>query len=156
MQHCQTCHLDPCKCAGSHDSVSYALLALRLAAGAIFIYHGYGKLFGGAPGMEAFTAMVGKIGFPLPVVFAYAAAFSEFFGGIALLLGLFTRFASALIFIVMIVALFAVKQFKLPLADPDLALLAISLALFLMGPGRYTALGCMGKHGECKNGMCQK
>ena len=132
MQHCQTCHTDPCACVGSRDNVHYALLALRIAAGAIFIFHGYGKLFGNAPSMEAFASMIATIGFPFPTFFAYAAAFSEFFGGIALLLGLFTRVASVFTGIVMLVALVVVKQFKLPMADPDLTLLAISIALFLM------------------------
>lgn len=148
MQHCQTCHTEPYKCVGSRNTLSYALLALRIAAGAIFIFHGYGKLFGGAPGMEVFTAMVARIGFPLPAVFAYAAAFSEFFGGLALVLGIFTRVASVFTGIVMLVALVGVKQFKLPMADADLALLAISFALFLVGPGRYTAFECAKKNGD--------
>ncbi len=129
---------------------SYALLALRIAAGVIFIAHGYGKLFGNMPGMEAFTGMVAGIGFPLPQVFAYLAALTEFFGGIALLLGVFTRAASALLAVVMLVALVGVKHFRLPISDPDIALLGIVIALFCMGSGRLTALGCVGgKGGSC-------
>ncbi|HTM67848.1 MAG TPA: DoxX family protein [Candidatus Binatia bacterium] len=115
-----------------------ALLVLRVAAGLIFVLHGWGKLFGGQPGMENFTKMVAGIGFPLPVVFAYAAALSEFLGGIALALGLFPRIACIFLGFVMCVALFAVKKAQLPKADPDLALLAIVVAIALHGAGRYS------------------
>lgn len=115
-----------------------ALLVLRVAAGLIFVLHGWGKLFGGNPGMENFTKMVAGIGFPLPVVFAYAAALSEFLGGIALALGVFPRVATLFLGFVMLVALFAVKKAQLPKADPDLALLAIVVAVGLHGAGRYT------------------
>ena len=99
--------------------------------------------------MEVFTGMVDRLGFPLPALFAYAAALAEFFGGIAVLLGVFTRFFSALIAIVMLVALVAVKKFAFPAADADFALLMISIALVCMGPGAYS-LSCM--MGEKKNG----
>jgi putative oxidoreductase len=141
-------HNDACQCgSGScgscgsnpwHACKSWALLVLRIAAGIIFIYHGYGKLFGGAPGMEAFTGMVAKIGFPLPMLFAYAAALSEFVGGIMILLGVFTQYAAIFTAIVMFVALVFVKKFNLPAADPDIALLAISIALALMGGGKFS------------------
>lgn len=115
-----------------------ALLVLRIAMAIVFIYHGYGKLFGPMPGMAGFTGMVAKIGFPLPAFFAYIAALAEFLGGIALLLGTRTRLFSALIGVNMIVAIVFVKQFKLPSIDPDLALLAIAIALMLIGPGAYS------------------
>lgn len=124
-------------CRSKEQCADVALLILRLAIGVIFILHGYGKLFGDAPGMTAFTGMVAQIGFPAPGLFAYAAALSEFFGGIALLLGVATNFATSLIAMVMLVALVGVKKFALPLADVDLALLAIAIAIYCMGPGKY-------------------
>lgn len=117
-----------------------ALLVLRVAAGAIFVFHGYGKLFGGQPGMAGFTKMVTGLGFPLPGLFAWAAALSEFVGGLALMLGVFPRIAAIFTAIVMVVAAFMVKKGALPKADPDYALLAMSIAIVLMGGGRY-ALG---------------
>lgn len=125
----------------SEKAKNIGLLALRLGIGVIFVMHGYGKLFGNAPGMTAFTGMVGKLGFPLPGLFAYAAALSEFFGGIALLLGLYTEIFAGLIGIVMLVALVMVKKFKFPGADIDLSLLTTAIALALVGPGKW-ALGC--------------
>ncbi len=127
-------------CREKKQCVDLALLILRLTIGVIFILHGYGKLFGDAPGMTAFTGMVAQLGFPAPGLFAYAAAFSEFFGGIALILGIATELAAILISIVMLVALVGVKKFSLPLADLDLSLLAIAVAIFFMGPGKYVAI----------------
>ncbi|MBP9748858.1 DoxX family protein [Patescibacteria group bacterium] len=130
-----------------------ALLILRLAAGGIFIFHGYGKLFGDAPGMQAFTGMVAGLGFPAPVVFAYLAALSEFFGGIALVLGVGTPIAAAFLSIVMLVALFAVKKFNFPAADVDLTLLAMVVALGMMGSGKYALMRsscCAGQSSCCK------
>ena len=139
------------KCPCAHSCKDWALLALRIAIGIIFILHGWGKLFGNAPGMTAFTGMVGMLGFLLPTVFAYAAALSEFLGGIAVLLGVCTRVAAGLIGIVMIVALVIVKKFSFPAADVDLSLLAITIALALMGAGRYSVMGMMKKDGESRS-----
>lgn len=133
------------KCSCTSSCKGWALLALRIAVGGIFIFHGWGKLFGNAPGMTAFTGMVGMLGFPAPVLFAYAAALSEFFGGIAVLLGVFTRAAATLIGIVMLVALVLVKKFSFPAADVDLSLLATAVALALMGAGAYSVEGMMKK-----------
>ena len=73
-----------CQCGGGHGmkkacNKSWALLVLRLAAGAIFLIHGYGKLFGNAPGMEGFTGMLLHLGFPMPSFWAYLVAVLEFF-----------------------------------------------------------------------------
>lgn len=127
-------------CNSKEQCGDVALLILRIALGFIFIQHGYGKLFGDAPGMTAFTGMVATLGFPAPALFAYAAAFSEFFGGIAILLGIFTDIASIAIAIVMLVALIGVKKFSFPLADVDLALLAMAIAIYFMGPGAYVVM----------------
>jgi putative oxidoreductase len=112
-----------------------ALLVIRVALGLIMALHGYGKLFGGQPGMEMFTGMVAGLGFPLPTVFAYAVALTEFFGGLAILIGLCTRKAAALVSVVMLVAFGMVKKFGLPKGDADLALLAMAVSLVLAGPG---------------------
>jgi putative oxidoreductase len=77
-----------------------ALLFLRLALGMIFIFHGYPKLFTHPQQTaEAFA----KMGFP--GYFAYLAGVFEFFGGIMLLVGLFTRIAGLLLAAEMAVAL---------------------------------------------------
>ncbi|MDO8618182.1 MAG: DoxX family protein [Candidatus Uhrbacteria bacterium] len=133
----------------AHDGLSWGLLALRIAIGVIFIQHGWGKLFGDAPGMEVFTGMVGRIGFFAPALFAYAAALSEFVGGIAVLLGIWTRWFSALIGIVMFVAFVFVKKFAFPAGDADFALLAIAITLTLTGPGMFSLARYFGKEKAC-------
>ncbi len=142
------------KCCGSARDIG--LLALRVGVGAILIMHGYGKLFGGAPGMDMFTGMVTGLGFPAPALFAYAAALTEFVGGIAILLGLFTSVASVLAAIVMLVALFMVKKFSFPAADIDLSLLLSLVAIFCLGAGRYSLAAAfkMNDGGCCGNGTC--
>ena len=129
----------PCTCRSAKD---WALLALRIALGVVFILHGYDKLFGG---MEGFIGMVGRLGFPAPAFFAYAAALTEFVGGIAILLGAFTTVASGLMVIVMLVAIFGAKGFKFPMIDADVALLAMAVAIGLMGPGRFSLAALVSK-----------
>jgi len=69
-----------------------ALLLLRLALGIIFIFHGYPKLFTHTrESMQMFEHM----GFP--GYFVYVAGALEFFGGIVLIPGLFTRIAGLLL-----------------------------------------------------------
>lgn len=131
------------------DCRSIGLLVLRIGVGVILVMHGYGKLFGHAPGMTAFTGMVTGMGFPLPGLFAWLAALSEFVGGLALLLGVFTSVAAVFTAIVMLVALFMVKKFAFPMADPDLALLAGIIAIGCMGPGRYSLAKCFGMSKGC-------
>jgi putative oxidoreductase len=127
---------------------NWGLLALRLAAGIIFVLHGYGKLFGNAPGMEMFTGMIDQMGFPAAGLFAYLAALSEFVGGIALILGVGVEIASIFLAVVMLVAFIGVKKAGLPAGDADLALLAIAVALMTMGAGKYSVSGMMKKGKE--------
>lgn len=67
-------------------SMSLALLLVRVAAGAFFIQHGWGKIQNPFHWMDQGDA-------PAPAFFQLLAAFSEFGGGIALILGLLTPLA---------------------------------------------------------------
>lgn len=64
------------------------LLLVRVVVGAVLIAHGWPKLFASAAFLEAFP----KMGFPAWAV--YVAGTVELFGGILLVLGLFTRVAA--------------------------------------------------------------
>lgn len=147
-------------CVGQGWHVDKALLAIRIVAGIIFVMHGWGKLTGN-PSIEMFSGMVAGLGFPMPMFFAWVVALTEFLGGIALLLGIFVRPAAVLLSIVMLVALGLVKKFSFPMADTDLALLGISIALAIAGPGHlsvaHKVMGkdCCGGKGneECCGGM---
>ncbi len=113
------------------------LLALRLALGLIFFTHGYPKLVRSGVGMQEFFAQHG-----LPGYFVYVAGVLEVFGGLLLVLGLFTRGAALLLAIEMGVAIWkvhstggylAVHNYEFPLA-----ILAGSFALATVGAGRLS------------------
>lgn len=73
-------------------SKDVSLLVLRLSGLGLAFAHGWPKVsrfIAGDGG--AFIAGVESLGFPLPAVFAWAAALSELAGGFAIALGLFTR-----------------------------------------------------------------
>ena len=74
----------------------WTLTILRVVLGVIFAYHGYVKLFvkGALPGTAQFFS---AIGIPLANYAAVLVAFVEFFGGLALILGVFTRWVSVLL-----------------------------------------------------------
>ena len=76
-----------------------ALLALRLVLGAIMIDHGYRRVFGG---LSHHVQVVSSLGLPGWLAYGFAAA--EFFGGIALVVGLLTRLAALAILIDLAVA----------------------------------------------------
>jgi len=127
-----------------------SLLILQLATGLIFLPHGYSKCFGSG-GPSAFAADLP--GYHIPAFLGYLAAYAEFFGAILLIAGLLTRLDALLLAGTMFVAVFVV-QLPDALHDPDgaghrfaasmhsvelpLAMLAMTAAVLLMGPGRFS------------------
>src|SRR5271168_2912736 len=113
-----------------------ALLVTRLVLGAIMIAHGYHKVFGG---FHHHMEMVGSLG--LPRGLAYLSAGTEFFGGVGIALGLFTRFFSLTVLIEMGVVIWKV-HFKNGLVgnggyEFPLALAAMAFALLCFDGGPY-------------------
>ncbi|MBY6203477.1 DoxX family protein [Halomonas denitrificans] len=124
---------------------SLAPLALRLSAGIIFIAHGAQKLFGsfGGYGLEGTGQWMASIGLEPGWLMALLAGSAEFFGGIALLIGLLVRPAAAILAITMLVAILAVHIGNgLFMANNGyefaLSLLAISISLAFSGAGRWS------------------
>jgi putative oxidoreductase len=116
----------------------FALLVMRIVLGAIMIAHGYHKVWGG---FHHHMDTVGSLG--LPRWLAYLSAGAEFFGGIGILLGLFTRFFSLAIVVEMAVAIWKV-HFKNGLTGTGgyefpLAVATIALALLCFGGGPWAA-----------------
>ena len=116
------------------------LLILRLVVGAVFIAHGAQKLF--VYGIGGATGAFGQMGVPMPAVTAPLVAFVEFFGGIAIVLGLLTRLAALGVAMVMLGVLLLVKLnagFFAPNGfEFELTLLGGALALALAGPGDWS------------------
>ena len=85
----------------------WSLTLLRIVLGVIFLYHGYLKLFvaGGFTGTVNFLA---SIGMPVPLYSALLVSVVEFAGGLFLILGVVTRWSSALLLVDMLIALFVV------------------------------------------------
>jgi uncharacterized membrane protein YphA (DoxX/SURF4 family) len=117
-------------------SRAYGVLAIRLSTGAIFAYHGYGKLFGG---LEQTTGFFDKIGIPAAGFMAPFVGVLEFVGGLALILGVGTRLWAMGHVAIMLVAIFVAKGIsKFSKIEIDVSLLGASLFLFLHGAGRYS------------------
>jgi putative oxidoreductase len=115
-------------------TASLAFVILRVAVGVIFVAHGYQKIQGG---VGRFGGFLSSLGVPFPAVFAYVVSYTEFLGGIALILGLATPLAALMIAATMVVAIVKVKLNKGLIGgyEFDLALLAAVIALALTGPG---------------------
>lgn len=107
------------------------LAILRIFAGtALAFAHGIGKM----PPSEDFIQNTGKLGFPAPVIFSWAASLSEFAGGILLALGLFTRLSSFFIAFTMFVAAFA-QHLQDGFEKQEKALMYLFIALLFVGTG---------------------
>lgn len=70
---------------------STVLLVSRIFLALLFIVGGFGKLAGGPAG---FAGYLGSLGFPAPLVFAWATIAVEALGGLAILVGFKTRVAA--------------------------------------------------------------
>lgn len=130
---------------------SIAPLALRVPVGIVFAAHGAQKLFGwfGGYGLAGTGGYMESIGLSPGTVMAALAGGAEFFGGLALVVGLLVRPASAVLAFTMLVAIFSAHVSKgLFIANGGyeyaLALLAVTVSLLISGAGRLSVDGAMG------------
>jgi putative oxidoreductase len=123
---------DPVKFLNSLQPLGLSIL--RVALGVIFLTHGYPKLTRDTGALQGTFVQHG-----LPAQLVYVAGVLETFGGLLLIVGLFTRGAALLLGIEMGVAILkvhsgrgvmAVHEYEFPLA-----LAAASVALATVGAG---------------------
>lgn len=122
------------------NGASAALLLLRVVAGIAFILHGWGKMQNpmGWMGPDA----------PVPGIFQFLAAFAEFGGGIAWVLGLLMPLASLGLVITMAVATmmhaFVMKDPFVNMTggssfEPAFTYFCIAMMFMFVGPGKFSA-----------------
>lgn len=124
----------------SSSRADAALLLVRLVIGAVFIAHGAQKVF--VFGLGGVTGGFAQMGIPLAQIAAPVVAIVELVGGAALVLGLFTRIAGALLAIDMLGAMYFVhlkNGFFLPGGvEFALTLCSVAVALAISGAGAYS------------------
>jgi putative oxidoreductase len=135
--------------AGLYNSVApYSYAIVRFIAGAILLWHGYGKLFGGSIQGVA-DHVTAPLGLPMPMVWAYFLGILEFFGGAALAVGFLTRPIALMLTVEFIVITcwsypngyaFSKGGFEFPLL-----LLVIYAAIFFRGGGRLSVDRMLGR-----------
>ena len=114
----------------------YGLLALRIALGTIFIYHSLPKI----KNPKMMEQVFGNSIFPVIL------GLFELIAGLLILTGLITQFASIILIVVMLGALYyKIVKWKIPFASQnssgwefDLLILASAILLLLMGAGLFS------------------
>jgi putative oxidoreductase len=111
-------------------------LLMRLVVGYVFMLTGWGKLNNLPQMIQNFT----EWGIPFPRILTPFVSGVEFFGGILLMLGLFTRIPAAMLAVVMLVAIKSAKwesvdSLETLLGFEEMTYFAAFLWLAIAGPG---------------------
>lgn len=126
----------------SAGAFNTAILLLRLISGILIMMHGYEKLVNFGTLRFKFINFMG-IGTTTSLALV---VFAEFFCGLFIIIGLFTRFAAIPLIIVMCVIIFKVNDGNFfGKAELPMLYLAAFTTLLLVGAGRASVDGLMGK-----------
>ncbi|WP_139922269.1 DoxX family protein [Hymenobacter sp. DG01] len=122
----------------THD---FGLLALRVGIGVMFTIHGYPKLTGGPEAWAQVGGAMKLVGLDFaPAFWGFLAAAAEAVGGQLIAIGLFFRWACALLLVTMVVAtimhLSSGHDFNTYSHALEAAFLFFGLAF--TGPGKYS------------------
>jgi putative oxidoreductase len=128
---------------------------LRVAIGGVFVAHGIQKL--AVFGISGLAGFLGQLGVPFPTLSAIAVTGAELLGGLALVAGLFTRWAALPIAFSMLVAAVTVHLkggFFLPNGvEYVLTLFLASIALVLTGSGSFSVDRLLEKRAQEKSSV---
>jgi putative oxidoreductase len=126
----------------SAGAFNAAMLFLRFAAGGLMMKHGYDKLVHFGSYKATFMNFLG-LGSSTSLALV---VFAEFFCALFIIIGLFTRWAAIPLIITMCVALFKAHNGDFMGEGEESALyLGTYLTLLLVGPGRISVDGMIGK-----------
>ena len=117
------------------------ILILRMGVGFMFVMHGYPKLVAGLTKWEALGQNMSHLGIDFGYTFwGFMGMAAEFFGGILLMLGMFTRLTVLLMAFTMLVAMLAHlgRGDDIMGASHAIELGIVFLSLFFIGPGKYS------------------
>ena len=118
------------------------ILTMRAGLGLMFMFHGFPLLVAGPSEWASLGSVMGTtFGFEfMPVVWGFLGVLILFFGGMALLIGLFTRVACILLTSTMLIeVLFEFSNGEgLSGASYGLQMAIVFFGLLLIGPGRLS------------------
>ena len=126
-------------------------MVMRLVLSIIMIRHGYDKVIPSGS-LYNFTHMVTRL--HLPMALGYLAAFTEFFGGLLLLVGLLTRIVAIMMAIEMVVAIIKIhihgglmgpNSFAFPLTCFAIALMLVFTGCGWLGLDDFAGKGRLGR-----------
>lgn len=117
--------------------IDHTLLALRLLTGAFLVHEVWDNIVS-AERMQEFADFLTQFGFPMPEVMAPLSVWVQFACGLALILGLLTRWAGALLFVNFTVAVIMVHWAE-PFRGwwPAIVLVFLGAHFAAAGSGRF-------------------
>ena len=133
----------------AENSQDWTWTLFRVLSAAMFMTHGYSKLFGENP--QAFMgggittiniAEIASLPIPMEINALFITGVVEFFGGLLILIGLWTHLAALLATFIMLMAYLTAHYAWFPtLNNGELAAMYFTafLVIFAFGPGPYSA-----------------